>query len=81
MVRAQIREQVGERLVASGVIEALEHPPHEADHKSVGVLGVRAEPDRLSQPFELDISKAGSSQNGSDVVRVGLGERSRSTDR
>jgi hypothetical protein len=41
--------------LASGVVETVEHPSHEAEHEAVRVVGIGPEPHRPVQRVEPDI--------------------------
>ena len=47
---------------AAGVVEALEHPAHEAEHEPVGVVGVGAEPHARGRALELDVGEPGAGE-------------------
>ena len=44
-----------QRALAPGVVEAVEHPSHQAEHEAARVVGIGPEPYGLVQRVERDI--------------------------
>src|SRR5512146_2017340 len=64
-----------ERALAAGVVEAVEHPSHQAEHEAARVAGIGPEPHRPVQRVETDIGEPRGCQQGPGPAWIGEGER------
>src|SRR5689334_15760523 len=60
--------------LAAGIIEALEHPAHEAEHEAMTVVGIVPEPHACGRCLELDIDKPCVTEQRADAGGVGQRE-------